>query len=67
MFGALANKAGVSFAASWALLLAMRGSPLLITRLLMVCLRHMGMVEESLVENDIVIRYWVDRSLDGWM
>ena len=25
------------------------------------------MVEESLVENDIVIRYWVDRSLDGWM
>jgi hypothetical protein len=27
----------------------------------------MGMVEKSLVENDIAIRYWVDESLDGWM
>jgi hypothetical protein len=67
VFGALANEAGVSFAASQALLLAMRRSPLLITRSLMVCLQRMGMVEESLVENDIAIRYWVDGSLDGWM
>jgi hypothetical protein len=63
----LANEAGVSFAASQALLLAMRRSPLLITRSLMVRLQRMGMVEESLVENDIAIRYWVDGSLDGWM
>lgn len=45
----------------------MRGSPLLITCSLMVHLRCMGTAEESLVENDIVIRYWVDGFFFGWM
>jgi hypothetical protein len=67
VFGALANETGVSFAALQALFLATRGSPLLITCSLMVRLRRMGMVEESLVENDIAIRYWMDGSLDRWM
>jgi len=57
----LANEAGVSFAASRALLLATRGSPLLITRSLMVRLRRIGMAEESLLEKDIL-----KKILDGW-
>jgi hypothetical protein len=63
----LANEAGASFAASRAFLLATSGSPLLITRSLTVRLRRMGIVEESWFEKDIVMRYWMDGVLDGWM